>query len=122
MKNENVTRRSTSLSILAGLFGIGVTGVAMAQSLDLGPNGFGIRPPETVPDETLPLPRRYGPDAEDEISENDALSIAREEGVRRIDRVREGRRGWVIVGIDRNGDDIRILINRRGDVVFVERE
>lgn len=122
MRNHNAIRRSTSLSILAGIFGIGVTGAAVAQSLDLGPKGFGIRPSETVPDETLPPPRRYGPDAEDEISENDAVSIAREEGVLRIDRVREGLHGWAIVGIDRNGDDIRILINRRGHIVFVERE
>jgi len=96
-----------------------VAGVAVAQSFDLGPDGLRIRPPETVPDDALPPPRRYEPEAEDGISEDDAVSIARNEGVRRVDRVREGRRGWVIVGVDRNGDDIRIMINRRGEIVDI---
>lgn len=92
------------------------------KSFDLGPNGLRIRPPETVPDDALPPRRRYEPEADDGISEDDAVSIARDEGVRRVDRVREGRRGWVIVGIDRNGDDIRIMINRRGEIVDIQRE
>ncbi|PZN92704.1 MAG: hypothetical protein DCF30_22760 [Hyphomicrobiales bacterium] len=122
MTIKTANRRSVSLSILGGIFGISVAGAAVAQSFDLGPDGLRIRPPEPVPDDALPSPHRYEPEAEDGISEDDAVSIARDEGVRRVDRVREGRRGWVIVGIDRNGDDIRIMINRRGEIVDIQRE
>ena len=56
------------------------------------------------------------------ITTDEAVNIAREEGLARVDRVREGRRGWVIVGIDDNGDDMRIVISRTGEVVAVQRE
>lgn len=67
-------------------------------------------------------PPRYRRDAPESITTDEAVRIAREEGLMRIDRVREGRRGWVIVGIDDNGDDMRIVISRTGEVVAVQRE
>lgn len=80
-----------------------------------GPQPDDFRPPGIV--------EREDPDAENEqITEDDAVEIAREEGMRRIDRIREGRRGWLIVGIDRNGDDMRIIISRAGEIIEVQRD
>jgi hypothetical protein len=91
---------------------------AISQSIDVGPDGLRVRPPEFVPDRAVPP--RY--DADDDISEDDAVRIARQEGMRRVERVREGRRGWVVVGVDRNGDDMRIMIGRDGEIIDVQRE
>lgn len=100
------------------LTGLALTNAASSQSIDLGPDSLRVRPPEFVPD------RRPAPpeEAEDEISEDGAVRIATREGMRRVERVREGRRGWVVVGIDRNGDDMRIMIGRDGEVIDVQRE
>ncbi len=101
------------------LSGIVMSQAALAQTIDLGPDGLRVRPPEFVPE------RRPGPvdgEEEDGISEEEAVRIARNEGMRRIERVREGRRGWVVVGIDRNGDDMRVMISRDGEVIDVQRE
>lgn len=70
-------------------------------------------------DEAEPRYRRGGPES---ITTDEAVRIAREEGLARVDRVREGRRGWVIVGIDDNGDDMRIIVSRSGEVVAIQRE
>lgn len=91
---------------------------ALGQSIDLGPDGLRVRPPEVVP-EGRAAPRY---EAEDEISEEEAVRIARREGMRRVERVREGRRGWVVVGSDRNGDDMRVMIGRDGEIIDVQRE
>jgi hypothetical protein len=100
------------------LTGIVMSQAALGQAIDLGPDGLRVRPPEFVP-EGRPAPRD---EVEDEISEEDAVRIARSEGMRRVERVREGRRGWVVVGIDRNGDDMRVMIGRDGEVMDVQRE
>ena len=100
------------------LTGMVLTNAASGQSIDLGPDGLRVRPPEFVPD------RRPAPpdEEEDAISEDEAVRIARREGMRRVERVREGRRGWVVVGIDRNGDDMRVMIGRDGEVIDIQRE
>lgn len=100
------------------LTGIVMSQAALGQSIDLGPDGLRVRPPEFVPDRR-PAPRY---ETEEEITEEDAVRIARSEGMRRVERVREGRRGWVVVGIDRNGDDMRVMIGRDGEVMDVQRE
>ncbi len=100
------------------LAGIVMSQAALGQTIDLGPDGLRVRPPEFVPDRQ-PAPRD---EAEGEISEDEAVRIARSEGMRRVERVREGRRGWVFVGIDRKGDDMRVMIGRDGEVIDVQRE
>lgn len=112
-------RARSSIPVLGMLLtGIVMSQAALGQTIDLGPDGLRVRPPEFVPDrQPAPL---Y--EAEEEISEEEAVRIARREGMRRVERVREGRRGWVIVGIDRNGDDMRIMIGRDGEVIDVQRE
>lgn len=141
-------------------------GSALAQRLDVEQEEV-LRPPEPVPQPTVPRYREARPDEpglryrridpetsaprsaepvqpaprysqvepEDEevepryrrgepesITTDEAVRIAREEGLARIDRVREGRRGWMIVGIDDNGDDMRVIISRTGEVVAIQRE
>ncbi|AMJ60944.1 hypothetical protein [Bosea sp. PAMC 26642] len=93
--------------------------LANAQTIELGPNGLRVNPPEPI----IEFPDRPPPRFEEEgISEFDAVRIARREGLERVERVRQGRRGWVVVGIDVNGDDMRVIIRRDGEVIDVQRE
>jgi hypothetical protein len=83
---------------------------AFAQSIEIGPDGVRLREPyqERV--------YRRAP----EISEREAVRIARSEGLRDVDDVRRTRSRFVVEGIDRRGDDIRVDIDRRtGDVIAV---
>lgn len=82
----------------------------------------GHRFSQVEPEDDEDVAPRYRRSQPESITTDDAVRIAREEGLARIDRVREGRRGWVIVGIDDNGDDMRIIINRNGEVVAIQRE
>lgn len=82
----------------------------------------GQRFSQAEPEEEEDVAPRYRRSQPESITTDDAVRIAREEGLARIDRVREGRRGWVIVGIDDNGDDMRIIINRNGEIVAIQRE
>ncbi|WP_439495183.1 hypothetical protein [Bosea sp. (in: a-proteobacteria)] len=101
------------------------SGAAFAQSTEIEPNDGRLRPPEIVPEEPTQLERPMQPErrleAED-IGEDEAVRIARDEGMVRIERIREGRRGWVIVGIDHNGDDMRIILNHQGEIIDIQRE
>ncbi|WP_156330221.1 PepSY domain-containing protein [Bosea vaviloviae] len=92
---------------------------ARSQTIELGPNGLQINPPEIVPEEPIRPYRRFESEG---ITEYEAVRLARGEGLDRVERVRQGRRGWVIVGIDVNGDDMRIIISRDGDVIDVQRD
>ncbi len=92
---------------------------AHGQTIELGPNGLRVNPPEVIPEEPERPYRRPAPEG---ISEYEAVRIAQGEGLDRVERVRQGRRGWVIVGIDRNGDDMRIIISRNGDIIDVQRD
>lgn len=92
---------------------------ARGQTIELGPNGLRVNPPELIPDEPDRTYRRPEPES---ITQYEAIRIARGEGLDRVERVRRGRRGWVIVGIDRNGDDMRIMISNDGDVIDIERD
>lgn len=90
---------------------------AFAQGIEFGPGGVRINPPGFEPRERFdrrPPPPRY-----DGISEREAVRIARRQGVEEVDRVRPTPRGWVVGGTDRNGDEIRVVISRDGDVVDV---
>lgn len=81
---------------------------AFAQSIEIGPDGVRLREPYQE--------RVY----RREVSEREAVRIARSEGVRDIDDVRRTRSRIVVEGIDRRGDDIRVDIDRRtGEVVAV---
>ncbi|MBX9911393.1 MAG: PepSY domain-containing protein [Beijerinckiaceae bacterium] len=87
-----------------------MAGAAQAQGIEFGPGGLRIDP---GPERYAPRPRFDG------ISEREAVRIARRQGVEEVERVRETPRGWRISGLDRNGDEIRVIISRDGDVVDV---
>lgn len=89
---------------------------AFAQGIEFGPGGVRINPgyePRERYDRRPPPPRYDG------INEREAVRIARRQGVEEVDRVRPTPRGWVVGGTDRNGDEIRVVISRDGDVVDV---
>jgi hypothetical protein len=56
----------------------------------------------------------------DEVSEREAIRIARSEGLREVDDVDRTRRSFRITGADRRGRDILVEVDRRtGDVLRV---
>lgn len=85
---------------------------ANAQSIELGPNGIRVNP-----DGNRQIERDRRSDR-DEISGRRATRIARDEG---MDEVESRRRGvYVIRGIDRRDNDMRVVIDRRsGEVLEV---
>lgn len=108
---------------------VGAAAPALAQGVEFGPDGIiidpGIRnapPPPPLFDEAPPLldeaPLRphYG----DGISRREAMRIARWQGVVDVDGVRPGPRGgWVVFGLDRFGEDMRVVVSRFGEVMSV---
>lgn len=84
---------------------------AFAQSIVIGPDGVRLQEPYQ---ERERVDRRG-------ISEREAVRIARSEGIRDVDDVRRTRSRFVVEGIDRRGDDIRVDIDRRtGEVIAVQ--
>jgi hypothetical protein len=57
----------------------------------------------------------------DAISQREAIRIARRTGLAEIEDIRWSGNVWVIDGADRRGDDLRVEINRRGEIVDVDR-
>jgi hypothetical protein len=93
-----------------GLAILMAAGAAQAQGIEFGPGGLRIDP---GPERYVPRPRYDG------ISQREAVRIARRQGVEEVERVRETPRGWRISGFDRNGDEIRVIVSRDGDVIDV---
>lgn len=82
---------------------------SFSQSIEIGPGGVRIRPGMEPP------PVDMG------ISERQAIRIARDEGVREVDDVARRRNVFIVEGSDRDGDDIKVVIDRRtGEVLSVE--
>ncbi|GLU29532.1 PepSY domain-containing protein [Brucella sp. NBRC 12950] len=85
-----------------------------AQSIELGPNGIQINP-----DGSRQMYRERNTDR-GEISERRAARIAREEGMEEVESVSRRRGVYVIRGIDRRNNDMRVVIDRRsGEVLEV---
>lgn len=120
-------RSVLSLAIAVILLGAPSSTVS-AQSLEIGPNGLQVypdgrrgpppdfdRPPRRG---DYPPPPRRGPPPG--ISEREAVSIARSEGMREIDDVFRQRRTIRVEGGDRRGDDMTVIIDARtGEVLDV---
>lgn len=84
---------------------------AFAQSIQIGPDGVRLQEPQPERDY-----RRFS-----DISEREAVRIARSEGLRDVDDVRRTRSRFVVEGIDRRGNDMRVSVDRRtGDVLSVQ--
>lgn len=120
-----IQRRTFAIAALFMAPLVALSGGASAQSTEIEPDDGRLRPPEIVPEEPMQLDRPLLPERRLEsegIDEDEAVRIARDEGMVRIERIREGRRGWVIVGIDHNGDDMRIILNHQGEIIDIQRE
>lgn len=103
-------------ALAAALFSVGLLGAGtavQAQGIEFGPGGVRIDPGFRRPPPPPPL--------DDEgISEREAMRIARRQGVIDIEVVRPTQRGgWQVIGVDREGEDIRVIISRFGEVVSV---
>lgn len=87
---------------------------AQAQSIEIGPNGIQVNPDDS---RRMDRDRRgYG----DEISERRAARIARNEGMDEVESVSRRRNVYVVRGVDRRNDDMRVVIDRRtGEVLEV---
>ncbi len=63
----------------------------------------------------------YGSARYEMISQREAIRIARRNGVSEIDKARWSGNVWVIDGSDRRGEELRVEINARGEIVDVDR-
>lgn len=82
---------------------------SFSQSIEIGPGGVRVNP------DMGPPPADMG------ISERQAIRIARGEGLREVDDVAHRRNVFIVQGVDRDGDDIKVVIDRRtGEVLSVE--
>jgi hypothetical protein len=82
-----------------------------AQSLEIGPNGVRLREHR---DDRMDR-RMMG------IDERQAVRIARHEGLRDVDNVRRMRSRFIVEGMDRRGNDIRVAVDRlTGEVLSVD--
>ncbi|MFT4181391.1 MAG: PepSY domain-containing protein [Rhizobium sp.] len=83
---------------------------SFSQSIEIGPGGVRVNPGMEPPP-----PRDMG------ISERQAIRIARRSGVQDVDDVARRRNVIVVRGVDRDGDDIKVVIDRyTGDVLSVD--
>ena len=103
---------------------------AVSQSLQIGKNGVRVVPQgQEQTDRDVRMRDRRDSDVRDrdaddrvlaEVSERQAIRIAKGEGLRDVDSVTKTRKSYRIAGVDRRGDDIRVDIDRRsGEVLSV---
>ncbi len=93
---------------------------SFAQGIEIGPNGVRVVPQQELRRDDNRSDRAARSDRGQQISERQALRIARGEGVDEVDSVTKTRQAYRIAGIDRRGDDIRVDIDlRSGEVLSV---
>ncbi|MFC5419830.1 MAG: hypothetical protein DI537_19045 [Stutzerimonas stutzeri] len=129
--------RPLKIGLVAGALAVSSL-AAMAQGVDLrpensipkydrGPTSYDNAPYRGgtyKPDDYRRGADRGGYDGAryDMISQREAIRIARRNGVADIDQARWSGNVWVIDGTDRRGDDLRVEINWRGEIVDVDRD
>ncbi len=85
-----------------------------AQSIEIGPNGIQVNP-----EGERRMMRDRRPDR-GEISERRAARIARDEGMDEVDTIARRRGVFVVRGVDRRDNDMRVVIDRlSGEVLEV---
>jgi hypothetical protein len=94
-------------ALTLGAVGAG-TSIATAQDLELRIGPDGVRP--VIRDQDRDRDRR----GRDECSPREALSIARDEGLRRAEVTRITRRSVTVEGMTRRGPDRIVFANVRG--------
>ncbi|WP_332680609.1 hypothetical protein [Bosea sp. (in: a-proteobacteria)] len=127
--------RALKIGLLAGALALS-SAAAMAQGVDLRPENSGPKY-ERGPTSWDNAPYRgntyraddYDPRRMDEyaprreaVSQREAIRIARRHGVAEVDEVRWRGNAWVINGADRRGGDLRVEVNRWGEIVDVDRD
>jgi hypothetical protein len=101
-------------ALVAGAVG-GAALPAQAQGIMIGPDGVRVVNPNENEGRQRDRDMPRG-----EISEREAVRIARGEGLREVDDVSRTRSAYRVEGIDRRGDDIRVDVDRRdGSVIAV---
>jgi hypothetical protein len=97
-----------------------ISTAAQAQSIEVGPGGVRVNPDSEFRRGPPGPDYRYGPRWR--ISERDAVRIARRHGMIDINRVVDAGREWRVVGMNRRGSFMRVVVNARsGDVIRVVR-
>ena len=106
-----MTRKPITFAMLAVATAAFVTPVA-AQGIEIGPNGVRLNQSSDVRNDRN---RRVA-----EISQRQAIRIARGEGLRDLDDVNLTRRAYRVEGTDRSGEDITVDVDRvSGEVLSV---
>jgi hypothetical protein len=97
---------------IAALLAVTASPQTFAQSLEIGPDGLRLHETD----------RRSEPDTVRRgISDREAVRIARHEGLRQVENVRRRGSAYVVDGMDRRGNDMRVSVDRRtGEVISVE--
>ena len=84
---------------------------SIAQSIEFGRDGIKVQENK----------RDRRPVAVDEITERQAIRIAKSEGVREVEDVSRTRLAFRVDGVDRRGDDISVNVDRvSGEVLSVD--
>ncbi|MHC5232965.1 PepSY domain-containing protein [Brucella sp. LJL56] len=80
---------------------------AQAQSIEIGPDDIQVNPDG---ERRIDPDRRYD---RDDVSERTAARIARNEGMDEVESVSRRRNVFVVRGIDRCDNDMRVVIDHR---------
>lgn len=105
---------TVSLAVLAS------APMSFGQTFELGRDGIRVIEPDSMNRGNNRERDNRGRVQRDEISERQAVRIARSEGMRTVDDIRKTRSRYVIEGLDRRGNDMEVSVDRRsGDVLSV---
>lgn len=106
-----LAKTGLTLALALGTVGAGST-IANAQDIELRIGPDGVRPVIRDRDRDRDYERRDR--RRDECSPREALSIARDEGLRRAEVTRVTRRSVTVEGMTRRGPDRIVFANVRG--------
>ncbi|KQT85166.1 hypothetical protein [Aurantimonas sp. Leaf443] len=110
--------RKTSIAALVAVSALSFAAPVMAQGIEIGRDGIRVVP-QGQPQRIERVERRESVSSR-QISERQAVRIARSEGVEDVDSITKTRSAYRIAGADRRGDDIRVDIDiSSGEVLSV---
>ncbi|KAB0682064.1 PepSY domain-containing protein [Aureimonas leprariae] len=100
---------------IVGLTLVSLAAPATAQGVTIGRDGVTLQDPRDTGRARTERSTRG------EVSEREAVRIARGQGLRDVDNVRSTRGSYRVEGTDRRGRDIDVVVDRRsGDVLSVK--
>lgn len=104
---------------------------ALAQSIQIGPDGIRVVPQEQQQpvrgdrrdrsDQRGERGQRGEPSQRGGIGEREAVQAARSEGMHEVDTVSRSERAYRVVGVDRRGDGLQVDVDRRNGRVLSVR-